>query len=194
MPFSLVATMLLNTYKGHRPDGTAEPFPSVARLHAALLAAAGFGTRAVERGGDVGPCAEDVAALRWLEDNPPSQVSIPALSASRGTAIAYRADGTIVTRIMTLTVDDIVIDDDGSMVLQLGNPPAPVPEPFATLVMQLLAQRPTDATSRWLFAGRRPDNRSTTSASARACAISDCRYGSHASPPYGSSHCRRPPR
>jgi hypothetical protein len=57
---------------------------------------------------------------------------------------------------MTLTVDDFVIDDDGSMVLQLGNPPAPVPEPFATLVMQLLAQSPADATSRWLFPGRRP--------------------------------------
>ncbi|TQM11132.1 hypothetical protein [Pseudonocardia kunmingensis] len=61
-----------------------------------------------------------------------------------------------VTRIMTLTVDDFVIEDDGSMVLQLGNPPAPVPEPFATLVMRLLAQRPDDATSRWLFPGRRP--------------------------------------
>jgi hypothetical protein len=61
-----------------------------------------------------------------------------------------------VTRIMTIAVDDVVIDDDGSMVLRLGNPPAPVPEPFATLVRRLLAQRPAGSTNRWLFPGRRP--------------------------------------
>ena len=60
-----------------------------------------------------------------------------------------------VTRIMTITVDDIA-DDDGSMILRLGDPPAPVPEPFATLVRRLLAQRPAGSTSRWLFPGRRP--------------------------------------
>ena len=60
-----------------------------------------------------------------------------------------------VTRIMTITTDDID-DDNGSMVLRLGDPPAPVPEPFATLVRRLLAQRPTGSTSRWLFPGRRP--------------------------------------
>ncbi len=60
-----------------------------------------------------------------------------------------------VTRIMTITVADI--DDDGdSMSLWLGDPPAPVPEPFATLIRRLLAQRPTLSTSRWLFPGRRP--------------------------------------
>jgi hypothetical protein len=60
-----------------------------------------------------------------------------------------------VTRIMTLTIDDIV-DKDAAMTLRLGDPPAPVPEPFATLVRRLLAQRPADSTSRWLFPGRRP--------------------------------------
>ena len=60
-----------------------------------------------------------------------------------------------VTRIMTLTIDDID-DNDGSMVLRLGDPPAPVPEPFATLVRRLLAQRPAGSTNRWLFPGRRP--------------------------------------
>ena len=58
-----------------------------------------------------------------------------------------------VTRIMTLTSDDIV--DDNGMTLALGDPPAPVPEPFAALVRRLLAQRPA-GTSRWLFPGRRP--------------------------------------
>ena len=42
------------------------------------------------------------------------------------------------------------------MTLRLGDPPAPVPEPFATLVRRLLAQRPAGSTSRWLFPGRRP--------------------------------------
>ena len=60
-----------------------------------------------------------------------------------------------VTRIMTLTIDDIA-DDDGAMTLRLGDPPAPVPEPFAALVRRLLAQRPASSTSRWLFPGRRP--------------------------------------
>lgn len=60
-----------------------------------------------------------------------------------------------VTRIMTIAIDDIA-EADGAMVLRLGDPPAPVPEPFATLVRQLLAQRPDGATSRWLFPGRRP--------------------------------------
>jgi len=59
-----------------------------------------------------------------------------------------------VTRIMTLVVDDFVVDDEG-MTLALGDPPAPVPEPFAALVLRFLAQRPAGA-SRWLFPGRRP--------------------------------------
>ena len=59
-----------------------------------------------------------------------------------------------VTRIMTLVVDDFVVDDEG-MTLTLGDPPAPVPKPFAALVLRFLAQRPAGA-SRWLFPGRRP--------------------------------------
>ncbi|TQM11003.1 MULTISPECIES: hypothetical protein [Pseudonocardia] len=59
-----------------------------------------------------------------------------------------------VTRIRTITIDDIVTDDDGAMTLRLGDPPAPVPEPFATLVRRLLAQRPAGSTNPWLFPGR----------------------------------------
>lgn len=61
-----------------------------------------------------------------------------------------------VARIMTITVDDIAVDENGSMLLRLGDPPAPLPEPFAALVQRLLAQRPADTTNRWLFPGRRP--------------------------------------
>jgi CRISPR-associated protein Csb2 len=92
--FSLVAQLPLGTYRGHGPDGTPERIPSVARLHAALLCAAGFGPRAVEGEAGWEPSDEDALALRWLEDHPPDEVAIPALRASHG-PIAYRADGTI---------------------------------------------------------------------------------------------------
>jgi hypothetical protein len=61
-----------------------------------------------------------------------------------------------VTRIRTLTVDDITLAKDGGMTLRLGDPPAPVPEPFAGIVRRLLDQRPADSASRWLFPGRHP--------------------------------------
>jgi hypothetical protein len=36
-----------------------------------------------------------------------------------------------LTRIMRLTTDDVLHDDDG-IKIRLGEPPAPVPEPFAS--------------------------------------------------------------
>ena len=64
-----------------------------------------------------------------------------------------------VTRIVRLTINDIT-DQDGQLLLRLGDPPAPVPEPFATLLTQLAASRQntntaTNPASRWLFPGRR---------------------------------------
>jgi CRISPR-associated protein Csb2 len=49
MPFAIVADLPLGTYHGAGQDGQPEPMPSVARLHAALLCAAGFGPRALFR-------------------------------------------------------------------------------------------------------------------------------------------------
>lgn len=95
MVFSIVAQLPMGTYRGHAPDGSTERFPSVARLHAALLSAAGFGPRAERHGDDWGPSDADEAALLWLEDNPPDAVSIPAIQVNRARAIAYRDDGTI---------------------------------------------------------------------------------------------------
>jgi len=64
-----------------------------------------------------------------------------------------------VTRIVRLTIDDIT-DQDGQLLLRLGDPPVPVPEPFAGLLLQLTASRQNTSTatnpaSRWLFPGRR---------------------------------------
>lgn len=95
MPFSITAELSLGTFRGHGADGRPEPIPSVARLHSALLCAAGFGPRARVLDDGLTPCHDDVQALRWIEDNPPDGVSIPPLSVNRGPAIAYREDGTL---------------------------------------------------------------------------------------------------
>ncbi len=96
MPFAIVADLPLGTYHGAGRDGQPEPVPSVARLHAALLCAAGFGPRAVSTGPDSLDVREgDQAALRWLEENPPDSVAIPALQINIAYPVAYRDDGTI---------------------------------------------------------------------------------------------------
>lgn len=69
-----------------------------------------------------------------------------------------------VTRILALTLSDIRIDDDGVMLLRLGDSAAPVPEPFAALIRQLAAQRRPAADCSPAAA---PGNRSTTANSAR---------------------------
>src|SRR6266849_1144690 len=63
-------------------------------------------------------------------------------------------------RIVRLTIYDIIRGDYGQILLRLVAPPAPLPEPFATLLLQLAASRQnmntaTNPGSRWLFPGRR---------------------------------------
>jgi integrase len=63
------------------------------------------------------------------------------------------------SRIVRLTVDDIVQDNDGQVLVRLGDPPTPVPEPFATLLLQAAVDRGNMNTAanpgaRWLFPGR----------------------------------------
>jgi CRISPR-associated protein Csb2 len=96
MTFAIVAELPLGTYRASGQDGRPERLPSVARLHSALLSAAGFGPRAVPADeGRWSPCPADEAALRWLEENPPDTVHVPALEVTPGRAIAYRDDGTV---------------------------------------------------------------------------------------------------
>ena len=64
-----------------------------------------------------------------------------------------------LTRILRLTIDD-VLNQDGEVKIRLGEPPAPVPEPFASLLLRHTGQRlnlttATNADARWLFPGRR---------------------------------------
>jgi CRISPR-associated protein Csb2 len=96
MPFAIMADLPLGTYHGAGPDGQPEQMPSVARLHAALLSAAGSGPRAVSAGGAaLEVCEQDRAALGWLEEHPPDSIHIPALEINIAHATAYRNDGTI---------------------------------------------------------------------------------------------------
>lgn len=64
-----------------------------------------------------------------------------------------------LTRIARLTTDD-VLQEDGEVLVRLGDPPSPVPEPLAGMLLDYLGQRPntmtaTNPDSRWLFPGRR---------------------------------------
>jgi len=72
-----------------------------------------------------------------------------------------------ITRIVTLTVDDVLHhgQEDGQgngqgVYLRLGDPPAPVPEPLAGLLLELVQARAnmntaSNPASRWLFPGGR---------------------------------------
>lgn len=64
-----------------------------------------------------------------------------------------------VSRLVTLTVDDLTLDD-GGLYLQLGNPATPVPRAVGRLVLELLSDRgnmntAVNPTSNWLFPGGR---------------------------------------
>lgn len=93
MGFAIVAEFPLGTYRAHRPDGGLDPLPAPARLHEALLAAAGQGVRADAAGDSLEPCAADRAALAWLEAHPPDALGAPAAIVDSGLASAYRPEG-----------------------------------------------------------------------------------------------------
>lgn len=66
-----------------------------------------------------------------------------------------------LSRILRLTIDDLADDIHGGLLIHLGEPPSPVPEPFAKLLRQLADDREHAATpgrlaGRWLFPGRHP--------------------------------------
>jgi hypothetical protein len=69
-----------------------------------------------------------------------------------------------VSRLTRLTIDDITHDHEGQTLLRFGDPPTPVPEPFATLLTQLTSERANmntaaNPTARWLFPGGSPGQR-----------------------------------
>lgn len=63
------------------------------------------------------------------------------------------------SRIVLLTTDDITKDTGGQVFIRLGDPPTPVPEPFADLLLRAAAERVNINTANsgvpWLFPGAR---------------------------------------
>jgi hypothetical protein len=64
-----------------------------------------------------------------------------------------------LSRIVRLTIDDVLRDGD-QVLLRLGEPPSPIPTPFAQLILAWIDTRDnmntaTNPNSRWLFPGRR---------------------------------------
>ncbi|MGH3847360.1 MAG: hypothetical protein ACRDS0_38960, partial [Pseudonocardiaceae bacterium] len=64
-----------------------------------------------------------------------------------------------LSRVARLTIDDVIRDQD-QVLLRLGEPPSPVPTPFAQLLLAWISERDnmntaTNPDSRWLFPGRR---------------------------------------
>ncbi|MBB2914193.1 hypothetical protein FHS43_005505 [Streptosporangium becharense] len=103
-----------------------------------------------------------LAALRRLLDDE----QIPLLTRTAAVIVLLYAQP--LTRILRLTIDD-VLHHDGQVSLRLGDPPTPVPEPFATLLLDHLGQRlnlttATNQNSRRLFPGRRGGQPMTTDA------------------------------
>lgn len=94
---AISARFPLGTFLGHQATGQAAAGPDTARLHAALIHSAGKGTWAVEQDGDLRPALSSLAALRWLEANPPAVLGLPQVepvsSRGRGAASAFRDDG-----------------------------------------------------------------------------------------------------
>ncbi|SFU16287.1 type I-U CRISPR-associated protein Csb2 [Arthrobacter sp. ov118] len=80
MSFAIVAEYPLGIYRGSVSEGEADPWPSPARLHAALLSAAALGTNAQEQAGRLHPCDADIEALEWIEANAPGGLVLPNAS------------------------------------------------------------------------------------------------------------------
>lgn len=94
-----------------------------------------------------------IAALQRLVTNE----ALPLQSRVAGSLILLFAQP--AARIVRLTIDDVLQDGDDTS-LRLGDPPVPVPEPLASLLLAYLADRPhmgtaTNPNSHWIFPGRR---------------------------------------
>lgn len=92
-PLFLRARFPLGTYTGHKPDGSSDLYPDAARLHAALMHAACTGSAAVvaPNGEGLAPSTANFQALKWLEEHPPTSLSLPEMMPQGGTdEFSYR--------------------------------------------------------------------------------------------------------
>jgi integrase len=89
---------------------------------------------------------------RVLTDNGP-----PALSRAAACLMLLYAQP--ASRIVRLTIDDVLQEGD-QVLIRLGEPPSPVPDALAGILLQLLDNRQNmnsaaNPSSRWLFPGKR---------------------------------------
>jgi len=91
--FAVIAELPMGVYRARTPGQSLDPLPSPARLHAALLCAAGAGVRADAGPEGLHPCPADIDALTWIEHNPPDGVRLPPTLYSRTASYAWRRDG-----------------------------------------------------------------------------------------------------
>jgi len=78
---------------------------------------------------------------------------------SRAAAVIVLLYAQPLSRIVRLTIDDVIRDGD-QVLLRLGEPPSPIPQPAAELLLAWIENRTnmntaTNRDSRWLFPGRR---------------------------------------
>ena len=78
---------------------------------------------------------------------------------SRAAAVIVLLYAQPLSRVARLTIDDVIRDGD-QVLLRLGEPPSPVPEPVASILLAWIDNRTnmntaTNRDSRWLFPGRR---------------------------------------
>jgi hypothetical protein len=104
-----------------------------------------------------------------------------------------------LTRILRLTIDD-VLHQENEVSIRLGDPPSPVPEPFAGLLLRHIAQRlnlttaATNPDARWLFPCRHGDQPMTPKPSRAAYASTESLASVAGPQRSGNSSCkhRRP--
>ncbi len=150
MAFTIVAAFPLGTYRGHAGEGEPDRFPSPARLHAALLAAAGQGMRASidPATATLGLSDEDESALVWLEAHPPDGVHVPASQSASSSYVRYRDTGTVPfegTKATGRWVDKVARDRPESSVAVCGevawtwssSPPSEVRDALEAIILDV---------------------------------------------------------
>ncbi len=88
------ARFLAGTFLGEEGGQRHARRPDTARLFSALVNSAATGSTALECDGKLEPASESLVALQWLEQHPPSCLSMPeTISLSRVALTVYRDEG-----------------------------------------------------------------------------------------------------
>lgn len=97
---SIIARFPLGVFQGHKQDGSSDLLPDNARLFSALVNAAGQGELAAEHNGQLRITPAVESALKWIEANPPTGLTIPRHTpvCDKGRPDAFPEQGTAEKR------------------------------------------------------------------------------------------------